>query len=69
MLAYEYLEGQSGKKKKKKKKGKENSKNRKIITYHPLNPLTKTPLFAHFVAKSGPFGRLPGYGPDKKNVF
>ena len=33
-----------------------------------LNPLTdKTPFLAHFVAKSGPFGRFrvdpPGYGP------
>ena len=25
---------------------------------HPLNPLTKTPVLAHFVTKSGPFGRF-----------
>ena len=38
---------------------------------HPLNPLTKTPFLAHFVTKSGPFGRFgvvashpPGYGRD-----
>ena len=42
---------------------------------HPLNPLTNTLFFAHFVAKSGPFGKFggvhhthsppppPGYGP------
>ena len=24
---------------------------------HPLKPPTKTPFVAHFVAKSGPFGR------------
>ena len=36
---------------------------------HPLNPPTKTPFLAHFVAKSGPLGRFggcfapPGYGP------
>ena len=37
---------------------------------HPPYPPTKTPFLAHFVAKSGPFGRFggciapPGYGPD-----
>ena len=25
---------------------------------HPLNPPTKTPFLAHFVAKSAPFGRF-----------
>ena len=25
---------------------------------HPLNPPTKIPFLAHFVAKSGPFGRF-----------
>ena len=37
----------------------------------PFNPPTKTPFWVHFVAESGPFGRLggcvapppPGYGP------
>ena len=41
---------------------------------HPLNPPTKNPFLAHFVAESGPFGRFgggashpphpPGYGPE-----
>ena len=41
----------------------------------PPIPLTKTPFLAHFVAKSGPFGRFggcippPGYGPASPLSF
>ena len=41
-----------------------------FLNHIPLNPLTKIQFLAHFVAKSGPFGRFwgpclapPGYGP------
>ena len=44
---------------------------------HPPYPPTKTPFLAHFVAKSGLFGRFggcvtpphpPGYGPENEKT-
>ena len=51
-----------------------------FLNLTPPYPPTKTPFLAHFVAKSGPFGRFggvhrtprtppPGYGPDSTVTY
>ena len=39
-----------------------------LFELHPLNPLTNTPFSAHFVAKSGPFGKLGGVGASHPRI-
>ena len=41
-----------------------------LLLLLPLNPLTRNLILAHFVAKSGPFGRLVGAAhPSRTRYF